>query len=77
MKRLVMFALITVVAVAFTGCKKKEPTLSERMSGMAEEAGKAASDAAKKAEKAAADAAKEAEKAGAAAKKSVDSALGE
>jgi hypothetical protein len=75
MKRLVMFALVAAVAVAFTGCKKKEPTLSERMSGAAEQAKKAGADAAKAAEKAAADAAKAAEKAGADAQKKVDAAL--
>jgi hypothetical protein len=63
MKRIVMFALVAAVAVAFTGCKKKEPTLTERMSGMAEEAGKAASDAAKVAEKAGDDAKKSVDKA--------------
>ncbi|MBM4163802.1 MAG: hypothetical protein FJ222_05120 [Lentisphaerae bacterium] len=64
MKRLVMLAMIAVVAVVFTGCKKKEPTLAERLSGAAEDAKKAAASAAKDAEKAGADAAK-----------SVDSAL--
>jgi Sec-independent protein translocase protein TatA len=57
-----MLALIAVVAVAFTGCKKKEPTLSERLSGAAEDAKKAASDAAKAAEKAGEDAKKSVDK---------------
>jgi hypothetical protein len=56
MKRIVMFALVAAVAVAFTGCKKKEPTLTERMSGAAEQVKKEAVDAAKVAEKAGDDA---------------------
>jgi len=56
MKRLVMFALVAAVAVAFTGCKKKEPTLSERMNSMTKQVDKAAKGMAKDADKAAADA---------------------
>jgi len=58
MKRLVMFALVAAVAVAFTGCKKKEPTLSERMNDATKQAQKASKDMAKDADKAAADAQK-------------------
>jgi len=58
MKRLVMFALIAAVAVAFTGCKKKEPTLSERMNSVTKQADQAAKDMSKEADKAAADAKK-------------------
>lgn len=59
MKRLVMFALVAAVAVAFTGCKKKEPTMTERMSGAVKQAEKAGKDMAKEADKAAADAKKQ------------------
>ena len=58
MKRLVMFALVAAVAVAFTGCKKEEPTLSERMNSVTKQADKAAKDMANQADKAAADAQK-------------------
>ncbi len=59
MKRLVMFALVAAVAVAFTGCKKKEPTLGERMDSATKQAQKASKDMAKEADKAAADAKKQ------------------
>ncbi len=58
MKRLVMFALVAAVAVAFTGCKKKEPTLTERMNSVTKQANQAAKDMSKEADKAAADAQK-------------------
>jgi hypothetical protein len=62
MKRFIMLALVAGIAVAFTGCKKKEPTLAERLSGAAEDAKKAATSAAKDAEKAGAAAVKDVEK---------------
>lgn len=58
MKRFVMFALAAAVAVAFTGCKKKEPTLGERMDSAVKQAESASKDMAKEADKAAADAKK-------------------
>ena len=59
-------AMTLVSAVAFTGCEKKEPTLSEKM----EQAGK---DLSKAADKAAADTAKAADKAADEAGKAADS----
>jgi len=59
MKHLVMFALVVAVAVAFTGCKKKEQTIGERMDSAVKQAEGAAKDMAKEADKAAADAKKQ------------------
>ena len=53
-----MLALLLVATFAATGCKKKEPTVSERLGGVMKQAEKASKDAAKEAEKAAADAQK-------------------
>jgi len=61
MKRLMLFALVAAVAVAFTGCKKKEPTLGERMDSSVKQAEGAAKDMSKEADKAAADAKKQLE----------------
>lgn len=63
MKRLVMFSLVIAVAVAFSGCKKKEPTLSERMNSAVKQAEKAGKDMSKEADKAAADAKKQVDEA--------------
>jgi PBP1b-binding outer membrane lipoprotein LpoB len=61
MKRIVMFALVAAVAVAFTGCKKKEPVT---VVGMPEKINQVTQDAVK-----------DAAKVGADAQKAVDSAL--
>jgi len=53
MKRLMLVALVAVVAVAFTGCKKKEATLGQKLDA-------AVNSAQKTAEKASADADKNA-----------------
>lgn len=54
MKRLVLVVMVAAVAVAFTGCKKKE-TLTDKVNKAAATTEKAAKDAAKEGEKAASD----------------------
>lgn len=51
MKRLVLVVMVAAVAVAFTGCKKKE-TLGDKIDKAAKQAEKATADAAKQGEKA-------------------------
>ena len=62
-----MYVVAVAVALAssvlFTGCEKKEPTLSEKVEQAAKDADKAADKAAKDADKAADKAAKDAGKA--------------
>ena len=50
MKRLVLLAMVAVVAVAFSGCKKKE-TLGDKVDKTVTSAQKASKDASKDAEK--------------------------
>ena len=54
MKRLVLLAMVAVVAVAFSGCKKKE-TLGDKVDKTVSSAQKASKDASKDAEKKGAD----------------------
>jgi len=54
MKRLVLAVMVVAVAVAFTGCKKKE-AIGDKLNKAAASAEKAAADAAKEGEKAAGD----------------------
>ncbi len=50
MKRLFLVVMVAAVAVAFTGCKKKE-TLGDKLDKAAKQTEKAAADAGKQAEK--------------------------
>jgi hypothetical protein len=54
MKRLILVAMVAAVAVAFTGCKKKE-TVGDKLNKAAASAEKSAASASKDAEKAAGD----------------------
>ncbi len=67
MKFMYIVAVALVASLAFTGCEKKEPTLSEKLEqtgkDVSKAADKAAKDAAKAADKAAADLQKAADKA--------------
>lgn len=54
MKRLILVVMVAAVAVAFTGCKKKQ-TPGEQPKAAAESAEKAGADATKQGEKAAVD----------------------
>jgi len=60
MKRIVMFALVAAVAVAFTGCKKAEPVTKV---GIPEKVNKVTQDAVKDAAKVGVDAQKAVDKA--------------
>jgi PBP1b-binding outer membrane lipoprotein LpoB len=55
MKRLILVAMVAAVAVAFTGCQKKEPTLADSVNKAAKSTEKAAQKATADAEKTAAD----------------------
>lgn len=55
MKRLMLVAMVAVVAVAFTGCKKKEPTLGQKLDAAVNSAQKSAEKASKDADKTSAD----------------------
>ena len=62
MKRITLLVLTAAVCVAFTGCKKKEPTLGERLDSGVKKMEKAANQTAKDADKAANDAQKKLDK---------------
>ena len=55
MKRLMIVAMIAVVAVAFTGCKKKDNTLGGKIDAAVKSAEQTSKDASKGADKTAAD----------------------
>ncbi len=71
---IVAVAVALVSAAAFTGCEKKEPTLSEKVEQAGKDAAKAADKAAADVKKAADKAATDAKKAAADAKKAADKA---
>ncbi len=55
MKRLICLAFVATLVLAFSGCKKKEPTLGEKLDAVAKQAEAGAADATKQADKTAAD----------------------
>lgn len=55
MKRLILVAMVAVVAVAFTGCKKKDPSLADRANALTEQGKKDADKVTKDADKASKD----------------------
>lgn len=63
MKRVILSVTILAVAIAFTGCKKKEPNIGDQMDSLKKQGEQAAKDAGKAVDKAAADAKKAADEA--------------